>query len=155
MCNWIECANGGLCQSAPNSTFGYKCRCQFGFTGVLCEDRVNVTSEWFFPEGVPVENRWFARCSLLKQSVFERWQLHDWCRSVGEMYLLDTIHRSSLWDRYWQSYQMKTASFFYYRLNLRQSRKNKSCAKHGFRLSNWHLCGKNILHSNRSIDTLK
>ncbi|CAF1135060.1 unnamed protein product [Rotaria sp. Silwood1] len=44
ICNWIQCENGGICQLAENSTMGYKCRCQFGFTGLLCEDRLNITT---------------------------------------------------------------------------------------------------------------
>ena len=45
MCNWITCSNGGVCQQAPNTTAGYRCRCQFGFSGLLCEDRMNITSK--------------------------------------------------------------------------------------------------------------
>ncbi|CAF0991472.1 unnamed protein product [Rotaria sordida] len=37
-------ANGGICQPAEGSTLGYKCRCQFGFTGTLCESRLNITT---------------------------------------------------------------------------------------------------------------
>ncbi|CAF3582033.1 unnamed protein product [Rotaria sordida] len=44
MCDWIQCANGGICQPAEGSTLGYKCRCQFGFTGTLCESRLNITT---------------------------------------------------------------------------------------------------------------
>jgi hypothetical protein len=45
ICDYIHCENDGVCQKAENSTIGYKCRCQFGFTGPLCEDRVNITSK--------------------------------------------------------------------------------------------------------------
>jgi len=41
ICNWIKCENGGICQNIINSTLGYQCRCPFGFTGLLCEDRIN------------------------------------------------------------------------------------------------------------------
>jgi hypothetical protein len=48
ICDWIYCANGGKCLNTGNSTTSYKCRCDFGFTGMLCEDRVNITSNKFF-----------------------------------------------------------------------------------------------------------
>ncbi len=41
ICDWMQCANGGICES---SVFGYHCRCLFGFTGILCEGRTNITS---------------------------------------------------------------------------------------------------------------
>ncbi|CAF2519188.1 unnamed protein product [Rotaria sp. Silwood2] len=44
ICDWIQCANGGECQIDENSNMGYKCRCPFGFTGLLCEDLLNITT---------------------------------------------------------------------------------------------------------------
>ncbi|CAF1637425.1 unnamed protein product [Rotaria magnacalcarata] len=44
LCYWIHCANGGVCEKPQNSTALFKCQCQFGFTGMLCEDRINITT---------------------------------------------------------------------------------------------------------------
>ncbi|UJR32193.1 hypothetical protein I4U23_019657 [Adineta vaga] len=43
ICDWIYCTNNGTCQQVVNSTQGYRCRCHFGFTGLLCENRVNIS----------------------------------------------------------------------------------------------------------------
>jgi hypothetical protein len=48
MCDWIYCENDGTCQQRENSIVGFKCRCQFGFDGLLCENRVNITSKKYF-----------------------------------------------------------------------------------------------------------
>ena len=45
ICNWIKCANNGKCEPFNNNTTGFRCRCEFGFTGMLCDERLNITSE--------------------------------------------------------------------------------------------------------------
>ena len=45
ICPWIYCENNGTCIQRENSTIGFECRCQFSFVGLLCENRVNITSK--------------------------------------------------------------------------------------------------------------
>lgn len=44
ICNWIQCSNGGTCKPPVNNlTQPFRCECRFGFSGILCDDRVNIT----------------------------------------------------------------------------------------------------------------
>ena len=47
ICDWIHCENGGTCQQRQNYIMGFRCQCTFGFKGLLCEHRVNITSKKF------------------------------------------------------------------------------------------------------------
>lgn len=47
ICDWVQCANGGSCQEIQNSTFGFQCNCAFSYTGLLCDERLNISSELF------------------------------------------------------------------------------------------------------------
>jgi hypothetical protein len=45
VCDFIYCENKGSCGQNNKTLLGFQCQCQFGFTGLLCESRLNVTSK--------------------------------------------------------------------------------------------------------------
>ncbi len=45
MCKFIYCEHNGTCAQTSKTLLGFQCQCQFGFTGSLCESRLNITSK--------------------------------------------------------------------------------------------------------------
>ena len=80
ICEWVTCSNGGICQPAANTTAGYRCRCQFGFSGLLCEDRVNITSEL----------RWLSQRTWRKERFFQLvWRIPVKMGAIAQLTAID------------------------------------------------------------------
>jgi len=51
-CHWIKCENGGTCRTLSPSSTVYQCQCTFGYNGVLCENKLNLSGRiYIFQKG--------------------------------------------------------------------------------------------------------